>query len=121
MRCDCRQMPMNFLKHCRSADKHVVIPEAQYPKPSRSQALTASCIVGDLLQVLPTIQFDHKLCVDADEVDDVAAHRVLAAEFPSAQLPPAEEAPEVKFGVRGLLAQCAGPFAQKIHEGARCG
>jgi hypothetical protein len=60
--------------------------------------------------MLPTIHLNHQQGINAGEVGDEVADRVLAAESCAPHLLTAQRAPQAALGVRRLAAQfaCAG-------------
>ncbi len=71
----------------------VVVPEAKHLKPIASQPRVTAAIQIIYLGVLPTIELDHQLGFEADEIHDVRPDRPLALEFVAAQLGRADACP----------------------------
>jgi hypothetical protein len=77
-----------------------VIRHAQHPEAHLFDNLAARGIVVGLPRVLPTIDFDDELCVDADEIDDVARNRNLAAKLATVEPPASRLLPQQVFRQR---------------------
>jgi hypothetical protein len=83
----------------------VVIPETNH-----GQALARKPSVPDRIArrpgVLRAVAFHHEAVLEADEIDDVAANRHLAASFQAGQSSAAQDAPEFYLGVGGIHSEC---------------
>jgi hypothetical protein len=62
------------------------------------------------IEVLAAVEFDDDFAIEANEIDDVVAIRVLATEFAVVQLAVAQAAPEFGFGIGGRFAQASLEF-----------
>ncbi|GLK84584.1 hypothetical protein GCM10017653_26540 [Ancylobacter defluvii] len=69
------------------------------------------CLSG----MLAAIEFDSQFCVRAKKIDDIATHRNLAAEFPSAELAVAQICPKSLFRVGLIPSQPARSPYPAIH------
>jgi len=56
-------------------------------------------IIGDILSVLPTVNFDDQLLFDANEVGDIFRQWVLASEFVSRHLAHPQMSPEPPLSI----------------------
>jgi hypothetical protein len=65
--------------------KHVVVPETHHAKALSFKPSGASRVqcVGPIVAVRVAVDFDHQVCAEADEVDDVRTNRVLTSELES--------------------------------------
>jgi hypothetical protein len=55
--------------------------------------------------MLPTVQFDNQLRLQAGEIGDVVADGYLAPEAVTSELAAAQIAPQVAFGIRCMVSQ----------------
>ena len=96
---------------------HVVVPKSQYAKSVAHEMpvahLIARCVIIEI--VLAAIDFDDQLLLQANEVDDEAVARRLAAEMKTALSPSAKVNPQFDFLRGHCLAQLAGDLVG--HEG----
>ena len=83
----------------------VVVPKTQYAKALRFEVAGAVGVVARLGSVLSTVCFDNQARVGADEIHDVAAYRLLSAEFVAIQLLAAQASPKASFRFRHVAAQ----------------
>jgi len=58
--------------------------------------------------MLAAIAFDNKAKAEADEIDDVGAYRLLAAEFDAREVGRAKKAPQRHLSVGGVAAELTG-------------
>jgi hypothetical protein len=91
-------------EHAIHVCKHFVVPdsndgEALFFEPA------IPLVVGRLGCMMTAIQLDHESMLEANEVDDVMADRILALEFASVQPTAPQAVPERAFGIRRLLAE----------------
>ena len=68
----------NDRQHTLEITQNFVIPKPQYPPTLRSQpAVTRR--VGRAIGMLTTVQLDHQPALNAGEIDNVPAYRMLAS------------------------------------------
>lgn len=91
-------------KHGLRFQQHLVIPKPQHPKPSFFDLPVSMAIVLRVVLMLSAIQFDDQFGFDAGEIGDIGTNRNLAPETMAADLPVAQKAPEVAFGVGCLVS-----------------
>ena len=94
-------------KHRLRFLEHLIIPKPQHPESAFFDLLVSTIIVRCVFQMLTAIQFDHQPCLNTGKIDDIAAYRDLATETEAGDLPVAEKAPEVAFGIGCLISQGA--------------
>jgi hypothetical protein len=93
-------MPKYVFEHGLRVPQHLVVPIAQYPKSPLHQKGAAVLVVFPCRRVLSAVHFHHQAGIEAGEINDVGANRVLPAKTPTAELPPPQAAPEPTFGIR---------------------
>jgi len=76
-------------------------------------------IAFDRLIMLPTVELDDQMVLETDEVREVRADRVLAAEPEAANLPVAEVSPQSSLGVGRMKSKVAGEAALLVVESHR--
>lgn len=81
MRGRASQSLQNHLKHALNMYQRIIVPETQHAIAHSLQISCASLVVHHLIRVLTTVQLDDQHSFRADEIDDVVADLVLAAEF----------------------------------------
>lgn len=91
-------------KHRLGIQQHIVVPEAQHPKAAFDDFGIPVRIIIALRQMLPAIDFDHYLRIDAGKIGNVIADRHLASKAKSRELPVAQVAPQVPFGGSGRFS-----------------
>lgn len=67
--------------------------------------------VGERLRMLPAVDLDDQLRVEADEIDDEAIERHLPFEFQAFELAVAQRLPEEIFSLGGIRSHFAGESA----------
>ena len=82
-----------------------VIPEADNGESQVLQVLCPRFVIGGLFDVLAAVYFDNQFGFHADEIEDVLAKWLLAAEAVAAQSFAAQVLPQAPFGKRHVLAQ----------------
>lgn len=92
-------------QHDLGLQQDLVVPEAQHPVSLLLEEPTASLVVAFLVQVLTAIDLDHELLLQADEIEDVGADRMLPAELVPEHLPPTKVRPEVALGYGGVVSE----------------
>ena len=67
------------------AFKQVVVPETHHAKAVSFKPSGTSRVqrVGPIVAMRVAVDFDHQVCAEADEIDDVCANRVLTSELES--------------------------------------
>ncbi len=85
----------------------LIIPEPQDGEAVRGQKGISSDVRGGI-QMLATVEFDHKLPFEADEIHHVRPDGALAAELASKQTTVAQPVPESLLGVRRPAAKDSG-------------
>src|SRR5690348_11993800 len=110
----------NRIEHTLDVLDHLVIPESQNAKPIRLQAPRALLLIFIRIGVLAAIDLDHQPVPEADEVDDIALDRLLAAEF-GAGLVPAQYLPNAFLGIGRGSAQRAGDRGHRADPAMNCG
>jgi hypothetical protein len=88
-------------------NQRVVVPEAQYPKTTRSEKCVATHVVVELLSMLTSVQLDDDGSLKASEVADIRLNRMLSAEFESCQLASAQALPKDALCVSRVFAKGA--------------
>lgn len=83
--------------------QHIMVPEAEDPKPLRFEKRRPLLVVLRPLGVLPAVEFDDEAHLHAAEVSDERANRHLSSKFRSSDLLGAQTRPEASLGV-GLVA-----------------
>jgi hypothetical protein len=77
----------------------IAVPVPDYPIASRSEPFGSGGVVGDLLGVLATVNFDDQARLLTEEIGDVVADWDLVAEMEGAKGLGAEEVPEATLRV----------------------
>jgi hypothetical protein len=62
----------NFFEYTIEILQYLVVPEAQNQIATAFQIFSPALILCVLISVLPTIEFDHELCIRTAEIDDEA-------------------------------------------------
>ena len=88
-----RQGIPNPLLHRPNFFQHLIIPESQHTKPGSMKKLRTNAIVCGRGLVLAAIDLDDQHRVQTYKVEDIVAVRMLATEFESAHLAPAQMLP----------------------------
>src|SRR5581483_3822150 len=101
----CPDRLQNHLGHRIRLREDIVVPE-----PNKCVALPPepnfpSEVARLLVHVMPTINLDDQAPLEAYEVDDIRANRVLAAEPHSVNLSSPQELPQPTFGIGGIGPQ----------------
>jgi hypothetical protein len=65
-------------------------------------------VVGCLVEVLTAVQLDDERGLEADEITDIDAERMLSSEFEAIQLSATQATPEKALSLRLIRAQLAG-------------
>ena len=110
MRAAFGQRPMDGFKYRAGLRQYVIVPETQDPVAAASQVRRAQGVAAGL-DMLAAVELDDQARLDAGEIDDVRAHRMLAAELASAQAPVAQVEPDRTFGVGHLPPEVASEVA----------
>ncbi len=84
--CSRRQFTQDQFEHAVHFGKHLVVPESQHLEAGVLEESRTDLVHCDRLRVLAAIEFDDKFSIQAHEIDDVIAERVLASKFASFQL-----------------------------------
>ena len=95
-------------EHTLGIRQHVVVPEADHAPALRSE-IVVSLPVALRFCMLPAIDLDDDLSVDAGEVRNIWRDRMLATETPSAELVVAQACPQSTFGIRHVASKAAEP------------
>ena len=61
------------------------------------------------------VNLDNELPVERDEIDDLACDRMLAVEFPAAELPPSQRLPQNILGCSLISAQRTRARLEAVH------
>ncbi len=93
-----------------------MVPETKHTQAAPFDLGGAPCIVRLVprLVVLAAVQFDHQAPIDADEVGDVVAEGMLAAELAAGHTAVAQEVPQARFGIGGGMAHGAGERGEAV-------
>ena len=81
-----RRLTQYFLEHNIGLFQSDIIPKPDYLKTFRFKVRCSFGIAGGLLGVLPAVEFNDQLSVEADEIDDIRRYRMLPPEFESAEV-----------------------------------
>ena len=103
------QCPQNYLQHARQMAPHLRVLEAQHPEIPAFEVFRSYGVVGSLglLGVLAPVQLQNQAPLEAHEVSDVEAQRLLP--FPlHARLPGVQRLPHQTFFRRAFSAQATG-------------
>ena len=95
----------------------VVVPEAQHAVAERFDDLGAWSI--GFRSVLASVELDSEMRLSAGKVGDMGADRELADELRAFDLPRAEMAPELRFGIRAAPPQPARCRSQALFRQCR--
>jgi hypothetical protein len=71
-------------------------------------------VVRGLVKMLPAIELHDEALAEANEIHDVLVQRMLSSKFEGLKRVVAEQAPEVAFGVRGVLSERARTVAAQL-------
>ena len=104
--------------HRLTLHQHLAVGEAQHVIAELVQFSRAPGVGSHALraEMLTPIEFDDQHRLDAREVGEVPAHRVLSSELVSADLPIAQGLPQRTLGVGRALAQLARPVGGGGHR-----
>ena len=104
--------------HRLTLHQHLAVGEAQHVIPELVQFSRAPGVSSHALraEMLAAIEFDDQHCLDAREVGEVPAHRMLSPELVAADLPIAQGLPQCTLGVGRGLAQLARPVGGADHR-----
>lgn len=100
-------MPCYLGQYALRIVNHIAILESQHTESCARQE-TISSVVADLRCIMvmsSTVKLDRQAFARAEEVQDVRAHAMLAAELPACQLASLKMLPERCFGGSQALAQ----------------
>jgi hypothetical protein len=99
------QCRRNCLEHTIPVCHHVVIIEAQDTKTLVSEITVAACVALLLvrLKMLTAVQFDNQLCLMAEEINDVGAHRRLPSEACATEPVSAQRGPQPTLRLRQIV------------------
>ena len=75
------------------------VRESQDSIPATPQPLISDLVVRLLLNVLTTVDLNHKVLLQADKIDDVLTHRMLPAKLVSREAAQTQRTPEGAFGI----------------------
>jgi hypothetical protein len=98
------QRKQNRLQYLIRAQQHIVVPEAEYAKT----AVAKPCIttaVGGRVEMLAAIKLDYEPAFDTNEIDDIRANRMLAAETMATKIVSSQEIPDALLGIGQVSAQ----------------
>jgi len=98
----------------RAAFEDFEIPETHHPEALAFDERSAPVVIDDGLGMLPAVQFDDQLGVDAAEVGDVAADGILPSPLPAAEPAVAQGLPESGFGAGLAGAEVSCPLGWRI-------
>jgi hypothetical protein len=87
---------------------YLIVPKAQNEKSLRSQPRRPSCVFRGRRGVLSAVEFNDKLALEADEIDDVPPNRRLTPDLAAGKLPVSQSIPEALLGFGLSKAQIAG-------------
>jgi hypothetical protein len=101
------------VEHAISMMKNIVIGEAQHSKASSRQVLVSRAVIGlrDVRAMGLPINLDHKLCMQAGEVDIIRPKLDLLAEMVAAGSKGPQDLPEGFLGNCGITAKLAAQIA----------
>jgi hypothetical protein len=87
-----------------------IVRQAQYPIAALAELGIATSIVLPLRGIVMrrTVELNHRLLLDAEEIGYVFSYRYLAPEFQVGQPRATQRAPQYGFGVRHLAPQPPG-------------
>jgi hypothetical protein len=95
----------NRLHHALGIRQDLVVPKSHH---AIAAALEPGGARRTFIRVLAAVDFDDESCLGTKEVDDVAAHRLLAAEAETIELLAPQLRPQPDLGVGRIGAQLAG-------------
>ena len=104
---DSLQCLVNRLEYDLGPNQHVVVPEAQHSKTTRSEKCVPTHVVVGLLGMLTSIQLDDDGSLKASEVADIRSDRMLSAEFESCQLTSTQTLPKDALCMSRIFAEGA--------------
>jgi hypothetical protein len=84
--------------------KNIVVPKSQHPESESLQVVSATLVIGKLVEMLTSIDLDDDSALETDEIEDVASHAMLTAELHS-ELGVAQVPPQQCFRVRLRLPE----------------
>ncbi len=87
------------------------VPETQHPKALPLKIGRAARIIGDLIGMLPAVNFDDETGVGTIEVHDVGTARNLALPPPAAEAAITQKTPQTRLGLRVLAAEAPGAIS----------
>jgi hypothetical protein len=99
---------MDRFEYDLGSTQHIVVPEAQHPKTTRSEKHVSTGIVVRLLGMLASVQLDDDGSLKAREVADIGSDRMLSAEFEACQLTSAQTLPKHALRMSRVFAKGAG-------------
>jgi hypothetical protein len=104
--------------HRLTLHQHLAVGEAQHVIAELVQFSRAPGVGSHALraEMLTPIEFDDQHCLDASEVGEVPAHRMLSPELVATDLPIAQGLPQRTLGVGRGLAQLARPVGGGGHR-----
>jgi hypothetical protein len=85
--------------------QNLVVPETDNPESTSIQKSRARFIAFTLFGMLAAVDFNDQSGVDACEVDNEPANRVLPSKLEAVKRPPAQPVPKPLLGIGHLLAQ----------------
>ena len=92
--------------------QHIVVPKTNDAEILALEVSSPACVA--LGRMLSAIYLNDQTFLRAKEIDDVAVDFDLLAELEAVELSPAEDAPELAFCIRRVLAQRSRPARQKV-------
>jgi len=93
------------LKYTLQITHQFIVPNPKYPKTSCCEKGIALFIVLRLFGMLPTVELQDQVLVEADEIDNVSPNRLLTLEFQAAKTVSAESCPKDTFSISGPLTK----------------
>jgi hypothetical protein len=75
--------PHNPIQYTRRFRQYSVVPETQHQEAPFVQERVARCVAIQHLCMLGSVNLDDQSLLEADEIDNIGADRLLAAEFPA--------------------------------------
>ena len=100
------QGPNNQTEHFISAIKYIMVPEMQYAITLFTKPRIADHITRRF-KMLTTIDLDHELRLDTNEISDIGTNRMLATKTATLELASAQVKPKTRLGVGHAFAQLA--------------
>jgi hypothetical protein len=104
------EMPQDHVTDTFQVLEDVIIPEPHHREPLAAQERLATG-VGSRFVVLAAIDFDQQMPLQAGEVDDVRAERMLAPEPATGELPATQALPQLLFGITHVAPELAREIA----------